>query len=64
MVEKDRYCVYVLLQLSAAKAVLNQVALQLAEDHTKGCVRRAIEAGDKADETIEELMCVLKKLAK
>ncbi len=64
MVEKDRCCVYVLVQLSAAKAVLNQMALQLAEDHTKSCVRRAIETGDKADETIEELMCVLKKLAK
>ena len=64
MVEEDRYCVDVLVQFSAAKAALNQVSLQLIEDHTKGCVRRAIEVGDKGDETIEELMGVLKKLAK
>tara|TARA_A100001037_G_scaffold21354_1_gene17863 strand:- start:561 stop:860 length:300 start_codon:yes stop_codon:yes gene_type:complete len=64
MVEEDRYCVDVLVQFSAVKAALNQVSLQLIEDHTKGCVRRAIEAGDKGDETIEELMGVLKKLAK
>ncbi len=64
MVGEDRYCVDVLVQLSAVKAALNQVSLQLIEDHTKGCVRRAIEAGDTGDDTIEELMGVLKKLAK
>jgi DNA-binding FrmR family transcriptional regulator len=52
------------MQLSAVKAALNQVSLQLIEDHTKGCVRRAIRDGDGEDEAIEELMDVLKKLAK
>ena len=47
MVEEDRYCVDVLVQLSAAKAALNQVSLQLTEDHTKSCVRRAIETGTR-----------------
>jgi DNA-binding FrmR family transcriptional regulator len=64
MVEEDRYCVDVLVQLSAVKAALNQVSLQLIEDHTKGCVRQAIRAGDSEEEVIEELMGVLKKLAK
>ena len=64
MLEEDRYCVDVLVQLSAVKAALNQVSLQLIEDHTKGCVRRAIRAGDGEEEVIEELMGVLKKLAK
>ena len=64
MVEEDRYCVDVLVQLSAVRAALNQVSMQLVEDHTKGCVRRAIREGDGGDEVIEELMDVLKKLAK
>jgi len=64
MVEEDRYCIDVLVQLSAVKAALNQVSLQLIEDHTKGCVRRALRDGDGEDEVIEELMGVLKKLAK
>lgn len=64
MVEEDRYCVDVLVQLSAVKAALNQVSLQLIEDHTKGCVRRAIRAGEDEEEVIEELMGILKKLAK
>ena len=64
MVEEDRYCVDVLVQLSAVKAALNLVSLQLIEDHTKGCVRQAIRAGDSEEEVIEELMGVLKKLAK
>jgi CsoR family transcriptional regulator, copper-sensing transcriptional repressor len=34
------------------------VALQLIENHTKGCVRRAIRDGD-SEVVIEELMDVL-----
>ena len=52
------------MQLSAAQAALGQVSLQLIEDHTKGCVRRAIRDGEGEEEVIEELMDVLKRLAK
>ena len=64
MVEEDRYCIDLLVQLSAAQAALGQVSLQLIEDHTKGCVRRAIRDGEGEEEVIEELMDVLKRLAK
>ena len=64
MVEEDRYCIDLLVQLSAAQAALGQVSLQLIEDHTKGCVRRAIRDGEGEEEVIEELMDVLKTLAK
>ena len=36
MIEEDRYCVDVLVQVSAARAALDKVALQLIENHTKG----------------------------
>lgn len=60
MIEEDRYCVDVLVQVSAVRAALDKVALQLIENHTKGCVRRAIRDGDSDSEVvIEELMDVL-----
>ena len=58
MIEEDRYCVDVLVQVSAVRAALDKVALQLIENHTKGCVRRAIRDGD-SEVVIEELMDVL-----
>lgn len=63
MIEEDRYCVDILVQISAVRSALDQVAMQLVEDHTKGCVRRAIQAGE-GDETIAELMEVLRRFAK
>ncbi len=59
MVEEDRYCVDVLVQVSAVRAALDKVALQLIENHTKGCVRRAIREGEGEEEAIGELMQVL-----
>lgn len=61
MVESDRYCIDILTQVSAIKSALDAVAMQLVEDHTKGCVQKAIQQGD-GDAAIAELMDVLKKI--
>ena len=58
MIEEDRYCVDILVQVSAVRSALNQVAMQIVEDHTKGCVQKALQEG-KGDEAIAELMEVL-----
>lgn len=58
MIEEDRYCVDVLVQVSAARAALDKVALQLIENHTKGCVQRALAAGE-GEEAIDELLDVV-----
>ena len=63
MIEADRYCVDILVQISAARSALNQLAMQIVEDHTRGCVRRAIHA-EEGDEAIAELMDVLRKLTR
>ena len=63
MVEEDRYCVDILVQVSAVRAALDQVAMQIVEDHTRGCVSRAIQAGE-GDQAIAELMEVVRKWAK
>jgi len=61
MVEEDKYCVDILVQIAAARAALDKVGLILLEDHTRGCVARAIRSsqGD-ADAAITELTEVLK----
>lgn len=63
MVDEERYCVDVLVQLAAVRAGLDKVGLALIEDHTRGCVRAAI-ARDQGDEAIDELMDVLGQFLK
>ena len=45
MIEQDRYCVDVLTQIAAIHSALDAVAMQLLEDHTRGCVQAAIKSG-------------------
>ena len=47
MIEEDRYCVDILVQVSAVRSALNQVAMQIVEDHTKGCVQKAQTRGKR-----------------
>ncbi len=62
MVEEERYCVDILNQIAAAKMALARLALIVLEDHTKGCVSRAVVVKEQKDEIITELMDVFKKL--
>jgi DNA-binding FrmR family transcriptional regulator len=63
MVEEDRYCVDVLVQLSAINAALKKVGYSLMERHTRTCVAEAIMSGD-GDHHIEELMKVVQQFSK
>ena len=38
MVEEDTYCIDVLTQVSAARAALDKVAIELMRDHAKHCM--------------------------
>jgi CsoR family transcriptional regulator, copper-sensing transcriptional repressor len=62
MVEEERYCVDVLSQVAAVRSALARLALLLLEDHTKGCVSKAIMEEESKESTIEELMSVIKRL--
>jgi DNA-binding FrmR family transcriptional regulator len=65
MIEDERYCVDILTQLAAIKAATNKIGLTLLEDHTRGCVRNAIqEREDEGDSHIEELMDVIRAFTK
>ncbi|MDD2574575.1 MAG: metal-sensitive transcriptional regulator [Bacillota bacterium] len=63
MVENDKYCVDVLIQIAAAKSALNSLGAVILESHIQGCVKNAIDSG-KGDEIINELAEVIKKYMK
>ncbi|WLR44355.1 metal-sensing transcriptional repressor [Bacillus carboniphilus] len=63
MIDEDRYCVDVLIQVSAINSALKNVGMQLLERHTHHCVSDAIKSGS-GEESIEELMKVIKQFSK
>lgn len=63
MVEDDRYCMDILVQISAIQSALKQVGFTITERHIKHCVSDAVKSGE-GNETIEELMAVLKQISK
>ncbi|MED1490642.1 metal-sensing transcriptional repressor [Bacillus smithii] len=63
MVEDNRYCIDVLVQISAIQAALNKVGLNLLERHVNHCVSKAIREGN-GEESIDELMDVIRQFSK
>lgn len=64
MLEEDRYCVDILVQLAAIKSATHQVALSILESHTRGCVKDALVSGEQSQEKIDELMDVIRQFTK
>ena len=58
MVDSDRYCVEVLLQIAAAQAALGEVGKIVLRSHVETCVSEAMASGRAAERTrkIDELM--------
>lgn len=63
MIEGDKYCVDVLIQVAAVRAAINRVGTMIFENHSRGCLRKAVENNDK-DAAIEDLITVLTKFVK
>ena len=62
MLEKDAYCVDILVQVAAANAALNSFSRELLAQHIGSCVADDLRAG--SDEKLEELLRLLPKLMK
>ena len=60
MVDDDKYCVDVLVQIAAVRAAMTKVGTIILEQHTRGCVRNAIE-NDRGEEMVDELVEVIGK---
>jgi len=63
MIEEDRYCMDILIQLAAIKSATNSIGLAILEGHTKRCVSDAIRSGN-GEEAINEMMEVLRSFVK
>ena len=62
MLEKEAYCVDILVQVAAANAALNSFSRELLAQHIGSCVADDLRAG--SDEKLEELLRLLPKLMK
>jgi len=65
MVEEDRYCVDVLLQVAAARAALDGIGKLLLNAHVETCVADAMRSRSARDrkEKVDELMEVFSKFS-
>jgi DNA-binding FrmR family transcriptional regulator len=63
MIEDDRYCVDILVQVKAVTAALKKVEGELLKDHVDHCITNAMESGDLSDrqEKVAELVDLLSK---
>jgi CsoR family transcriptional regulator, copper-sensing transcriptional repressor len=63
MVEEEKYCVDILLQISAAQGALGKAGQVLLGTHVETCVSTAFESGSKKErkKSIDELMEVFSR---
>ena len=62
MLERDVYCIDVLVQVSAVNAALNSFSKELLGEHLRTCVAENLRQGN--DEVVDELVSALQKLMK
>ena len=63
MIEKDTYCVDIMLQISAVQGALEQVSKLLMHRHVESCVMDTMAAGTERERAkkIEELIGVFSR---
>lgn len=60
MVDEDRDCSDLLIQIAAVRSALDKVAKIILEDHMETCLLEAVKSG-KADESMAELKEAISK---
>ena len=63
MVEEDRYCPEIMIQISAAQEALRTVGRELMRNHLRHCVAQTVAEGrgDRADAMYDELVELIYK---
>lgn len=64
MVEEDKYCGDILVQIAAAKSALNKVGGIILQNYMKSCIKEDIINGDDSDKSIDELVDIMVKYTK
>ena len=62
MVEAERYCPEVLVQMSSVIAALEKIGFILLRDHIRNCVVDGVREG-RGDEYMDELMATVQRFA-
>ncbi len=63
MIEDDKSCEEILVQISSAKSALHSTGQVVLEGHLQHCVLDGIRSGDE-DETIKKLISALNQFSK
>jgi DNA-binding FrmR family transcriptional regulator len=66
MIEDDRYCVDVLIQINAVRAALHKVEEHILKDHVSHCVADAFASGNPIEQRhkIEELVDTIGRMTR
>lgn len=66
MVEEDRYCADILVQISSVQEALRSVGRELMRNHLQHCAARAIQQGSKqeAEAMYDELLDLMFKFSR
>lgn len=62
MVEREKYCGDILIQVAASKAALEKVGGIILEEHLKTCVKNAVEENNEQE--IDDLIRIMLKFMK
>ena len=62
MIDDNRYCGDILMQLAAAESAVHSVSLMLLQDHMETCMVEQVRAGD--DEIVGEIVGLVKRFAR
>jgi DNA-binding FrmR family transcriptional regulator len=62
MVEEDRYCPDILMQVASVQEALKGVSRELVRNHLSHCARRALQgSNEQAQAAVDELLAVWSK---
>lgn len=62
MVEQDAYCIDILTQVSAIKAAIDTVALELLRDHARHCLGEQSGKSSAQQAKADELVLAIKRM--
>lgn len=62
MLEGDKCCTDILIQVAAVRAAINKVGILIFEEHSRTCLENACTEDDK--ESLESLIAVLNRFIK
>lgn len=63
MLDNDKCCVDVLIQIAAIRAAINKVGILIFENHTRECLKQALHENQE-EKMIEDLIAVMIKFTK